>query len=265
MTNHYIILGIPKNASQEEIRKAFRKLSAKFHPDINGGDKYFSNMFIQVRQAYEILSDPASKAKYDLDLFESEKKGTNKQRTENSNFEPVIELFTCNTECFYSGDEIEIKWSCFNADKVTISPLGEQEITGTRKYKINNYNKEALFLDLTVYNTSISKSKTSRIMLINKLYKDIYNEKVQFMQKEEKEIASKYKWYNEEWIVYLLMVYSFLFFYVSFLFFPFVFYALYKNSFFDKDKKINLYIVASLACVANIILLMYSFPEYFQY
>lgn len=79
MKNHYIILGIPNNASQEEIRKAFRKLSAKFHPDINGGDKYFSNMFIQVRQAYEILSDPASKAKYDLDLFESEKKGTNKQ------------------------------------------------------------------------------------------------------------------------------------------------------------------------------------------
>ena len=53
MTDHYKILGINRNASQEDIRSAFRKLSVKLHPDKNDGDRYFANMFVQVREAYE--------------------------------------------------------------------------------------------------------------------------------------------------------------------------------------------------------------------
>jgi len=45
MTDYYKVLGLEKSASQEEIKKAYRKLSMKFHPDKNDGDIFFENMF----------------------------------------------------------------------------------------------------------------------------------------------------------------------------------------------------------------------------
>lgn len=65
MKNLYDILEIPSTSSQEEIKKAFRRLAIKYHPDKNFGDKYFSQKFIEVREAYEVLSDEIKKREYD--------------------------------------------------------------------------------------------------------------------------------------------------------------------------------------------------------
>jgi curved DNA-binding protein CbpA len=65
MKNHYEILGLEANATSEDIRKAYRKLSVKFHPDKNEGDAYFSAMFRQVNEAYTVLSDPQKRMEYD--------------------------------------------------------------------------------------------------------------------------------------------------------------------------------------------------------
>lgn len=65
MKNYYYILGVEPNASTEEIKKAYKKLALKFHPDKNGGDKFFEERFKDIQEAYEILSDPAKKARYD--------------------------------------------------------------------------------------------------------------------------------------------------------------------------------------------------------
>jgi curved DNA-binding protein CbpA len=65
MTNLYTTLGIRKTATAETIRKAYRKLSKKFHPDRNPGDDSVAVKFAAVDAAYRILSDPDRKAKYD--------------------------------------------------------------------------------------------------------------------------------------------------------------------------------------------------------
>jgi len=53
--DYYYILGIARDASQDEIKKAYRKLSTKFHPDKNDGDKFFAERFKDINEAYETL------------------------------------------------------------------------------------------------------------------------------------------------------------------------------------------------------------------
>ncbi|HEY6161685.1 MAG TPA: DnaJ domain-containing protein, partial [Bacteroidia bacterium] len=63
--DYYKILGVEKNASQEEIRKAFRKLAVKYHPDKNAGDRNAENKFKEINEAYEVLGDKEKRKKYD--------------------------------------------------------------------------------------------------------------------------------------------------------------------------------------------------------
>lgn len=63
--DYYAILGVNKTATGEEIKKAFRKLAVKYHPDRNPGDKKAEESFKEISEAYEILSDPDKRQKYD--------------------------------------------------------------------------------------------------------------------------------------------------------------------------------------------------------
>ncbi len=63
--DYYKILGVKKNASQDDIKKAFRKLARKYHPDVNPGDKEAEAKFKEISEAYEVLSDPKARQEYD--------------------------------------------------------------------------------------------------------------------------------------------------------------------------------------------------------
>jgi molecular chaperone DnaJ len=70
--DYYKILGVKRNASPEEIRKSYRRLARKYHPDLNPGDKAAEERFKQVQEAYDVLSDKKKREMYDQLGFYSE-------------------------------------------------------------------------------------------------------------------------------------------------------------------------------------------------
>jgi curved DNA-binding protein len=63
--DYYRTLGVERNASEKEIKRAFRKLAREYHPDVNPGDKQAEERFKAINEAHEVLSDPDKRAKYD--------------------------------------------------------------------------------------------------------------------------------------------------------------------------------------------------------
>jgi molecular chaperone DnaJ len=63
--DYYAILGVGRNASEKEIKQAYRRLARKYHPDVNPGDKAAEAKFKEMSEAYEVISDPEKRKKYD--------------------------------------------------------------------------------------------------------------------------------------------------------------------------------------------------------
>src|ERR1700712_1855112 len=90
--DYYSILGVDKNATEDDIKKAYRKLARKYHPDLNPNDKEAKAKFQQINEANEVLSDPENRKKYDsygenwkhADQFEE----ANRQRAQNRRANP---------------------------------------------------------------------------------------------------------------------------------------------------------------------------------
>ena len=76
MEDFYKILGVNENASQDEIKKAYRKLALKWHPDKNNESeeqkKYSDKMFKDINEAYSVLSDPKKKQMFDNGIYPDE-------------------------------------------------------------------------------------------------------------------------------------------------------------------------------------------------
>src|ERR1700733_6865699 len=70
--DYYGTLGVKKNATAEEIRKAFRKLARKYHPDVNPGDKKAEEKFKEISEANDVLSEPKKRKIYDQFGFYSD-------------------------------------------------------------------------------------------------------------------------------------------------------------------------------------------------
>src|SRR3954452_11843299 len=63
--DYYAVLGVPKTATADEIKKAYRKLARQYHPDANQGDKATEEKFKEVSAAYDVLSDVKRRKEYD--------------------------------------------------------------------------------------------------------------------------------------------------------------------------------------------------------
>jgi len=80
MKDFYYILGVDANCTLTEIKEAYRKLSKKFHPDVNQDDDYFDNRFKDINEAYLTLSDPEKRNHHDIELEKFKLKQISPQR-----------------------------------------------------------------------------------------------------------------------------------------------------------------------------------------
>lgn len=96
--NPYEILGVDKNTSEEEIKKAYRKLALQYHPDRNPGNKEAEDKFKEISVAYEILSDPEKKAEYEM----GERQGFG---PEGFNHEDFFKAHFRNMDSFFGGQD----------------------------------------------------------------------------------------------------------------------------------------------------------------
>src|SRR5512140_2125832 len=63
--DYYKVLGVERSASADDVRKAYRKLAMQYHPDRNPGDKQAEERFKEINEAYQVLSDPQKRARFD--------------------------------------------------------------------------------------------------------------------------------------------------------------------------------------------------------
>ena len=89
--DYYKILGVPRNATQEEIKKAYRRLALKYHPDRNRGNKEAEEKFKEINEAYAVLSDPEKRKQYDMfGSVEFEKRYSQEDIFRGFNFENIF-------------------------------------------------------------------------------------------------------------------------------------------------------------------------------
>jgi curved DNA-binding protein CbpA len=84
MKDFYYILGVEADCPLSDIKEAYRKLSKKFHPDLNQGDEYFENRFKEVQEAYDTLSDADKRALYNVKLKQNASGFTKESFSESS-------------------------------------------------------------------------------------------------------------------------------------------------------------------------------------
>ena len=92
----YTVLGVPRNATQDQIKKAYRDLARKHHPDMNQGDKASEEKFKEIQLAYETLSDPEKKKTYDMfgtSGFGGQRAGGGSYRQYSRGFPDIDEIF----------------------------------------------------------------------------------------------------------------------------------------------------------------------------
>lgn len=78
MTNYYAILGVRRDATPEEIKREFRSLARRYHPDVNPGDASAEEKFKLINEAYDVLSDDKKRQQYDTQLFGTVKRGVSR-------------------------------------------------------------------------------------------------------------------------------------------------------------------------------------------
>src|SRR5690349_3220526 len=89
--DYYEILGVAKNASPEDVKKAYRKVAIQYHPDKNPGDKAAEEKFKEAAEAYEVLSDADKRAQYDR--FGHNRPGQGGFSGHNMNMEDIFSQF----------------------------------------------------------------------------------------------------------------------------------------------------------------------------
>jgi curved DNA-binding protein CbpA len=144
LKDYYQILGVEETASLAEIKKSYRKLSLKFHPDKNEGDDYFTRFFYDIQEAYDVLSDPFRRRQYDNNRSRNSGSSTYQEPKP-----PVIEFFEVDRKEISDDDnEVLITWSCTNALGVSIASMSNLDLRGEKRIKVKRKSEKIDFTEI---------------------------------------------------------------------------------------------------------------------
>lgn len=193
MKDYYYFLGIPQNASAEDIKKAYRKLSLKYHPDKNDNDEFFSDRFKEIKEAYETLTDTDRRRLYDQNL-------DSQKRNVKSILPPKIKNFSASKIRAQKGEEITVYWNTYDADLVKIVPFGLEKPNGERTIRIKEFDSQGKFqILLHATNTLLHKTIVQGITITELAESEIDSEEKEalhnsseiFQKPQKKENQSK--------------------------------------------------------------------------
>lgn len=166
MKDYYQILGVNNKATDTEIKKAYRKLSMKFHPDKNPGDPYFEHMFKAINEAYENLSDVSKRSSYDRSFNTSSNRGY-KSYSENAppKKSPEIISLEISEASVSAGGSITVSFQVKNATSVTLNnKFKTPKLQSSIIIKIPATWKENYFqVTLQAYNDELSAQSSIKV------------------------------------------------------------------------------------------------------
>jgi len=159
MINYYVVLEIPNFSDQAVIKKAYRALSKKYHPDVNK-DPFAHSYFLKINEAYDFLMDvnkrmllhqflyihEVSKVTKDNYQTKHQETYTQNQQQNASGVEPVIHFFSADKKHFVLNDHILLQWNVSQCKSVTINVFGSVSFSGTHYLKIDHFAEEIIVL-----------------------------------------------------------------------------------------------------------------------
>jgi len=146
MKDYYYILGLKPNANLQEIKTAYRKLSKKFHPDVNNGDPFFTERFKEIQEAYETLSNTNKRKRYNNNNYDHQ---TEPEREEPAL--PNIKTFATDKANYVINETVKITWEVLNAEKVNVNLFGNVTNSGSKTIRFKK-PKDDLAITLNATN-----------------------------------------------------------------------------------------------------------------
>ncbi|MCR5435469.1 MAG: DnaJ domain-containing protein [Treponema sp.] len=144
--DYYEVLGVPKTASADEIKKAYRNLAMKYHPDKNPGDKVAEEKFKQISQAYDVLGDDVKRRNYDMT-------GSYQYQTQDTAYQ---QNNTYQRQYTYSNFDSDVFWEWFAKNQSEAQKRAEQnnnsyrrqyyESEHTRSYRRNFHRSKGAYV-----------------------------------------------------------------------------------------------------------------------
>ena len=170
MREYYSILGISRKSSDSEIVAAYRKLSAKFHPEYNAGDPFFTERYKELQEAYNVLINPLKRSAYDAEL---DPRFSADVSVKIDNEKPIITVFEISKKAITEGEPLTIRWQTIHADDVFIDCIGKVEAEGTKTVRLPMLNdKERLLININANNSHLSQKVNKQLEVKNKSFNE---------------------------------------------------------------------------------------------
>ena len=201
MKDYYYFLGIKPNASEDDIKKAYRKLSFKYHPDKNENDDFFTERFREIQEAYDTLIDVERRRVYDQSFGQF-------LRSQKSVLPPKIKNFHASAVRAEKGAEITIHWQTYDADLVKITPFGLEKPQGERTFRIKEFDKEGKFqIILHATNTFLNKTAVQGITILEISKENLkVNPQEYSVPKSQTNPEKPTQEFSKRWFVFLMLL-----------------------------------------------------------